>query len=1218
MTPDFQSGSACIRNPPGQPALRFRIGTFDTFFRAMVGRISTETPTAGEPPPLAFLNLEPPENWIVGLLHAWARSGDVLTFYQERIINEGYFGTATQDLSVREMLRGIGYSPCPPLASFTDLVFLAAPGREMPEEVSLPAGARVDSLPANQRPAQTFETDDDLILRFAWNEIRLAVPKEKVFVGADGKDLKHFTGETTSLVLAGLLGALNPGAVLLLTGYIPSSGLHVRCMFLRTLTGVRGEPGPPGKARTVVEWKLPLGSGQPSIHPKAKIDELEVFVLKKRGFLFGYNAPVWDRLPVKERRRYHPILGGVLESDDHGKTWKRRNGDGEPTAVPKSDQGLLPAVPIHALLATADGDLFAAGDVGVYRAAAAGLWQPVTEGMRARRVLCMTADPDRGQIFAGTDDGLIFRSVDHGNTWEPTAGMSPVTLAGALKRLRLRRKIVTSPPRAPIRALAIVNHQLLAATDSGVFLGTEQGDVWRAVNNGFPRIQPTTQLTGLAVFALLSYRGRNPTYAGTERGVFFSNDIGTKCSWTAFNDGFPGAAHDDLPRLRVKTLLLPDPSDLLYAGTDQGLFERRITLKGSSWTQVKLPIEPQPEVLALAALGETIFVGTPKGLFRCRDGEQIKLQEPPDPVKKPSDPAKVTALAVRRLGEKETIVAATPFDGFGVHEWPGFGTENHISLDLSTLHKDVAPGSWIALFQPDTKQDVIGIYRVARTCTVRRQGFSLSAMVTRVELESDVKLKEFDRRNTAVLFASEPLALATRLRPVQAILPIDTAHLLLPAIDPPLPQQRRLLLTGRKPDGAPVTQAVTVGDYAKPNGKDKDKGKGKDKEPWTLTIEPPLAAPLEASSVLIYGNVGRATQGETVHQVLGSGDAARAGQRFVLSRPLNFLPAPWKPAGWESTLRVEVDGVPWTEVASLLDANPDDRVYTAGYDLEGRTLVSFGDGTHGARLPTGHHNVRAVYRSGVWPQSLEPWELSVPRTRPAGLRSVFNPTAVPGGIPAETLDRSRARAPRTVRTLDRVVTLDDLRDFTAAYPGIADSLVNRLVDGRLAVTVAGLEGRPVSADGELHRGLMQELKSLSVPRLVPEWLGFYQPVTFQVALCLTAEPDADAGALVRTVEETLARTFGFAAGFAAARFLETVCAYQISAAVRRIAGVAGVEMLVFQPADDGEPPPEIDGDPPLVRSITALPAVLTQIGRVLPAQLLALDRASLRLEVCKP
>ena len=58
-----------------------------------------------------------------------------------------------------------------------------------------------------------------------------------------------------------------------------------------------------------------------------------------------------------------------------------------------------------------------------------------------------------------------------------------------------------------------------------------------------------------------------------------------------------------------------------------------------------------------------------------------------------------------------------------------------------------------------------------------------------------------------------------------------------------------------------------------------------------------------------------------------------------------------------------VDGVSWKQVSSLGKAAPEDKVYSVRLDEEGSTLIIFGDGQHGARIPSGSR-VSATYRSG--------------------------------------------------------------------------------------------------------------------------------------------------------------------------------------------------------------------------------------------------------------
>lgn len=1193
-----------LANPPGQPRLHYRVGTYSSFLAAMLGRIRRELPTGAQaPPPLAFLSEEEPENWVVGLLDAWARVGDVLTFYQERIANEGFLGTAQEELSVRELVRALAYAPRRALATSTFLAFRAAAGKDMPEEVHLDAGARVTTLPRKDHPKQTFETADLLALRSAWNEMSLVIPRTLV--------TQAVRGSTKSLVLSGLRSSLVPGAVLLISGRLESvSGLaRPRAKFLRTLEAVEAEPGPPSRARTVVRWRQPLLEQD----DETRISQVRVSWLSQRGYLFGGNAPRWEDVALQIRRQYRPILGGIQVSEDGGVHWQARNGDRSSALSPPSpsssapaDGDQLPARSVNALLATPGGALFAATDVGVYRAVTGGGWHAATTGMKARRVLCMTSDTARDQIFAGTDTGLVFRSVDGAATWEPTSGQSPVTLAAALAQMRSKRPgVVSSPPAAPIRSLAVIDGDkgerfVLAATDSGVFLGTEQGATWKAVNQGLPGLDPRTQLTSVAVYSFAARRSGSGTgseiFAGTEYGVFRRSGFGPKDRWHAFDEGLVDAGADAPANVQVLSLLgaVLGNDFCLFAGTDQGLYRRALGQTATAWQAVRLTATgPEPKVRALTVrygLVSLLFAGTDVGLFRSEDGghqwEHVSLDGSHPPVS-----------ALTTSGRE--ILAATPFGGFAIEQWPGFRIEG-ADIDLSGVSSSIAPGSWIALFEAPTSR--VGVYRVVETSTVRRQDFTLSSMVTRVRVETSKGLDDFDLRNTVALFASRDLPLEEVSEPVLRTLPAGTGSLSLPRV-PAFPEQRLLVLSGMSTEtGRSVTQVTSV------------LASEQDETGTRVRIDPPTGTELEASSLKIYGNVVRAVQGETVRQTLGSGNARQGGQTFLLGRSLSDLPAPSDPTGTETTLVVEVDGVGWSRVPSLLAAGPRDRVYALHYDLEGRPLVTFGDGRHGARLPTGHHNVRASYLSGFLPQTVAAEELAVLRTRPAGLLGVTNPMPATGGAPPEAIDEIRRRAALSTRTLGRIVTRQDLEDFVTTYPGISRALVSsvKALDAVLLVaTLAGHGGEPVPVDGALMRQLARQIEQRSGIGWVLR-LRSYQRVGLRVTVRVTARLGGEASDLRARVAQALLGELG-ARG---ARFLATIAACHISSTVQRVEGVSTVRVLELCPVP-GAPPVQRSGSAPVFELLTALPA-RWQAGRVEPAQLLILDPADLRVEIEGP
>jgi hypothetical protein len=74
------------------------------------------TSAAGKQP-LSALTTRDLDDPAIAMLDAWAVALDVLSFYQERIANEGYLRTSTERRSIVELARAIGYELRPGLAA---------------------------------------------------------------------------------------------------------------------------------------------------------------------------------------------------------------------------------------------------------------------------------------------------------------------------------------------------------------------------------------------------------------------------------------------------------------------------------------------------------------------------------------------------------------------------------------------------------------------------------------------------------------------------------------------------------------------------------------------------------------------------------------------------------------------------------------------------------------------------------------------------------------------------------------------------------------------------------------------------------------------------------------------------------------------------------------------------------------------------------------------
>jgi Baseplate J-like protein len=183
-------------NRPGLSKLTYRVGTHATFFETLLARLSS-----GDYPVLNELTTRDQDDPSIAVLDAWATVADVLTFYNERIINENYLRTATERRSILELARLVGYKLRPGVASSVYLAYTV--DNNFKDEVTIPKGARAQSLPGPGEFPQSFETSEDLKARAKWNNLqpRTARPQTQESIQAgDGVNQRlYLKGISTNL-----------------------------------------------------------------------------------------------------------------------------------------------------------------------------------------------------------------------------------------------------------------------------------------------------------------------------------------------------------------------------------------------------------------------------------------------------------------------------------------------------------------------------------------------------------------------------------------------------------------------------------------------------------------------------------------------------------------------------------------------------------------------------------------------------------------------------------------------------------------------------------------------------------------------------------------------------------------------------------------------------------------------------------------------------------
>jgi predicted phage baseplate assembly protein len=242
-------------------------------------------------------------------------------------------------------------------------------------------------------------------------------------------------------------------------------------------------------------------------------------------------------------------------------------------------------------------------------------------------------------------------------------------------------------------------------------------------------------------------------------------------------------------------------------------------------------------------------------------------------------------------------------------------------------------------------------------------------------------------------------------------------------------------------------------------------------------------------------------------------------------------PAPLLTDGEASTITPPV--MRWSAVASLADAGPEDRVFV----LDPATgVLQFGDGVHGAAVPDGFRNVRAlVYQVGGGAAgAVDAGRISTPMSSAPFVTGVSNPLPASGGMDAETIARTRRRGPQEIRARNRAVAVADYDLMALRAPGArvvrahAVSGLHPAYPGRPIAGVVGVlvvppdrgEGPPTPDEGTL-RAVAESLAATVAPAGVQVVAGapWYHKVRAEIGVVI--DPAADQGATVRALGDAL-------------------------------------------------------------------------------------------------
>jgi hypothetical protein len=563
---------------------------------------------------------------------------------------------------------------------------------------------------------------------------------------------------------------------------------------------------------------------------------------------------------------------------------------------------------------------------------------------------------------------------------------------------------------------------------------------------------------------------------------------------------------------------------------------------------------------------------TEPGIFAFRERAALFGHNAPKHASLPPDQTKTGGVYADNW-EGRTLQQEQPLSG-----------EAYIYLDRT--YPGIVSGGWVVLVSPNAGPHV---YQVHETVELTRADFALTAKVTRIRVGSSEHFEDFTLRDTTVFVVSERLDLA----PIPIPDVVEGNEVTLNGAYLGLEAGRWVAVTGERQDlsGVQASEVHRLAEVTLEEGL------------TTLTFQSALAHPYVRATVRISGNVAAATHGELRSELLGSGDGRMPFQQFALRQPpLTYISAP-TPSGGQSTLEVRVNDQLWEEVATLYGHGPTEHIYVTRRDDDGKTTIQFGDGVTGARLPTGLQNVRAAYRQGIGAAGLvKASQLTLLMTKPAGVREVTNPLDATGAADPEALKDIRRNAALTLRTLDRIVSLQDYEDFAAAFSGVSKALATSTWTGRrlgVLLTVAGTDGAIIEETGSVYANLVRGIQEAGDP-LIPVQVASYRPAFFKVGARITVAYGYSAEIVLAGVQDRLREGFSFEAR----EFGQSIALSEVLSVMHLVPGVQAVQLTQLYRVDD-----------PAAPSLqTELPAMVPQSGSgagSLGAELLTLDASPL-------
>lgn len=259
--------------------------------------------------------------------------------------------------------------------------------------------------------------------------------------------------------------------------------------------------------------------------------------------------------------------------------------------------------------------------------------------------------------------------------------------------------------------------------------------------------------------------------------------------------------------------------------------------------------------------------------------------------------------------------------------------------------------------------------------------------------------------------------------------------------------------------------------------------------------------------------------------------------------------------------------------------------------------MEFGDGRHGARLPSGTENVTARYRiGGGRAGNVAAGRISQVVSRPLGVSGVTNPLAASGGADADGPAEMRQAIPLRLAAFDRLVSVRDYQSFARAFAGVGKAVASRCLDGNrpvLHVTVAAADDAPLDPSSPLLAALGTALRQYGDPTM-PVRVEPCDRVRLVLVLGVRTVPGQLPEKVERRVREALADRLGFSGAYLG----QPVYRSAVVAAAHAVPGVDFVHVDAFggvSESADADDVVRFAEHPSVVSCVPALPIGLRTV-----------------------